>query len=89
MPTPSARLPLPQDGGKFRVSRKAVLAADGLLPAPSSGAATSASDSEEGGEAPEVGRVYRGCRITGITSFGAFVEVGGGQLWSCGGGHDV
>lgn len=71
-------LPL-QDGGKFRVSRKAVLIADGLIPAPGSGAGAAAASSGSDGEAaelPEIGRIYRGCKITGIAQFGAFVDLG-------------
>lgn len=76
----------PQDGGKFRVSRKAVLVADGLIPAaPAGGAATAAASASDGEQAemPEVGRIYRGCRITGIAGFGAFVEVCAGQWLLC------
>ena len=62
-----------QDGGKFKLSRKSVLLADGEVPPPRAGGRGDAP--EAGGEMPEVGRIYRGCRIVQIMPFGAFVEV--------------
>ncbi|KAL4853937.1 Polyribonucleotide nucleotidyltransferase [Chlorella vulgaris] len=73
-----------QDSGKIKLSRKSVLQADGV-PAPPPSAADSGGDSggsspRSGGRGapkavPEEGKVYRGCRITQIMPFGAFVEV--------------
>lgn len=73
-----------QDSGKIKLSRKSVLQADGV-PAPPPSAADSGGDSggsspRGGGRgapkaAPEEGKIYRGCRITQIMPFGAFVEV--------------
>ena len=71
------RTPCPQDGGKFRVSRKAVLTADGFVPPPPSPAPSAAGSESEEGEAVEVGRIYRACRVKNVTEWGAFVEVGG------------
>lgn len=62
--------------GKLKLSRKAVLVADGVPP-PAGAGASDGEASEAAAELPEVGRTYRGCRIATITTFGAFVEVRG------------
>ncbi|KAL4419131.1 hypothetical protein ABPG77_002644 [Micractinium sp. CCAP 211/92] len=73
-----------QDGGKIKLSRKAVLQADGV-PAPppgeqqqrrGGGGNGGGGGGGAGGEPPEIGRIYRGCRIVQIQPFGAFVQVG-------------
>ncbi|KAL4447781.1 hypothetical protein ABPG75_005000 [Micractinium tetrahymenae] len=71
-----------QDGGKFKLSRKAVLQADGVAPPPPSEQKQQQRRGGGGGgpsaevEPPEIGRIYRGCRIVQIQPFGAFVQVG-------------
>ena len=86
-----------QDGGKFKLSRKAVLVADGVPP-PAGVDLTAAGPAGNGGRRerereppavmPVVGGVYRNCRIKQILPFGAFVEVGvlrlngGGKGWA-------
>jgi hypothetical protein len=69
---------LRQDGGKFKLSRKAVLVADGEEPpegpaTPRGGRAP--SDAPPSAPPPEVGQVYRGCRITQMLPYGVLVEV--------------
>ncbi|PSC72537.1 putative polyribonucleotide nucleotidyltransferase chloroplastic [Micractinium conductrix] len=66
-----------QDAAKFKLSRRAVLVADGVLPPTPPRAARE----PRGGGAPNdepmptVGQVYRGARIKQVQPFGAFVEV--------------
>jgi polyribonucleotide nucleotidyltransferase len=67
-----------QEGsGKLKLSRRALLVADGKAAAP---------PAAEGGGAPaaprvdiQVGAVFRGARVASVASFGAFVEVAPGQ----------